>query len=229
MPWLQFKPKTTWVIHIMSVCILHLYCFLKVMKVKHLLWYAAWREALFISQVVQCKENTVTVWYITNFQRSLGRSPQMIPHLLSQQDMSRIIELCCVRAVFGLLTKYLCSTPGDFSCTSFVDCVNECQCCKPVFMNSVSSLGQWILCLPLKGNGLLTAYPEEVALFLWAWGVTERNERTDGPRKNWILWCVVSDRASGWCVLMSVSWTEPVRSNSEHAVKLQGYTLNTVK
>lgn len=66
----------------------------------------------------------------------------MIPHLLSQQDMSRIIELCCVRAVFGLLTKYLCSTPGDFSCTSFVDCVNECQCCKPVFMDSVSSLGQ---------------------------------------------------------------------------------------
>lgn len=49
-------------------------------------------------------------------------------------------------------------------------------------MHSLSSSGRGILLIPLKGTGLLTACPKELTQSLWAWGVTGRNERTDGAR-----------------------------------------------
>ncbi len=140
-------------------------------------------------------------------------------------DMPGMIDFYCVRAVLGLLTKSLSCTPADFNCSSFLDSINECQCCKPIFMDSLSSLGQWILLLPLKGNGLWNAYPKELTQSLWAWRVTGGNERTDGARKNWDLWCVVSDRASGWCVWCL--WAG--LGLAGQTVKLRAHTWNTVK
>lgn len=133
-------------------------------------------------------------------------------------DMPRMIDLYCVRAVDKISKLHPCWL-------QLQQFRRLHQCCKPIFTDSLSSLGQWILLLPLKGNGLLNAYPKELTQSLWAWRVTGRNERTDGARKNWDLWCVVSDRASGWCV-----WCLWAGLNlAGQTVKLRAHTWNTVK
>lgn len=141
-------------------------------------------------------------------------------------DMPRIIDLYCVRAVLGLLTKSLSCTPADCSSSDFSDSVNECQCCKNIFMDSLSSLERWILLLPLKGNGLLTAYPKELTLSLWA--CREWLEGMKGqmePERTETFWCVVTDRASGWRVWCL--WAE--LNLTGQTVKPRARTWNTVK
>lgn len=97
-------------------------------------------------------------------------------------------------------------------------------------MDSVSSLGQWILLLPLKGTSLLTACSKEVALFSsgpgeWLKGV--KGQMDPGRTESFDVWLVIELQVDAfWCLWAEWSLagqTQSEQSNSDDTL----WTLRT--
>lgn len=131
--------------------------------------------------------------------------------------------------MFKLSLRRLSCTPADFSCCDSIDSVNECQCCKPIFIGSLSSLIQSILLLAFKGNGMLTAYPKELTrpCGVWEWLGGMKGQMEPERTKTSDVWLAIELLVLVvWCLWAVRSLTGQTVKHLEHCkldISSKGY------